>query len=274
MVDMLFALFLFAAAVAEWNQPVEPVRIAGNLYSVGANEITSFLIATPQGHILLDGGFEETAPQILANVRKLGFDPKDVKVLLNSQAHYDHAGGFAALKKATGAKLEVMDGDAQQIERGGLKDFAFGDRYPFPPARVDRVLHDGDTVSLGGTTMTAVLTPGHTRGCTTWTMTAGGKRVVFVCSTTAPGYDLRGPIVEEFRATFRRLPALPCDIFLASHASFFNPAHRNDSETYRRFIARTKAAFEEQLRTSPSGAALPPAPAPQSAAAPRGSPKR
>src|SRR5215468_1825633 len=142
MFAMPFSAILLAAAVAEWNQPVEPFRVAGNLYYVGANEITSFLVTTPAGHIVLDGGFEETAPQILANIAKLGFKKEDVKVLLNSQAHNDHAGGFAALKKATGAKLEVMAGDAEQIERGGVGDFAFGDKFPFPKVHVDRVLHD------------------------------------------------------------------------------------------------------------------------------------
>jgi len=155
-----------------WNQPVEPYRIAGNIYYVGASDITSFLITTPEGHILLDGGFVETAPIIEANVRKLGFKLEDVKILLSSHAHFDHAGGLAELKRATGAKFAAMDKEAPLLARGGKWDFLFGDKYPFPPIQADRILHDGDTVLLGGTTLTAHLTPGHTKGNTTWTMKA------------------------------------------------------------------------------------------------------
>ena len=216
-------------------------RIAGNLYSVGEGETTSYLFATPQGHILLDAPDAEV---VLANVRKLGFEPKDIKFLLNSQAHFDHAGGFARLKEVTGAKLEVMDGDAQQIERGGLGDFAFGDRFPYKPAKVDKVLHDGDVVELGGTRLTAIKTPGHTRGCTTWTATIDGKRAVFLCSVTAPGYELTPPLVAEFRASFKRLAALPCDLFLGSHTTFFQG---ND---YRDFVEKSRQAFEEQVRSA------------------------
>jgi metallo-beta-lactamase class B len=255
-------LLLFAALLAQsdprdrsWNQPVEPFTIAGNLHYVGANEITSFLVTTPAGHIVLDAGFAETAPMILANIRKLGFKPEDVKFLLNSQAHYDHAAGFAELKRATGATLAVMVGDAELMARGGVKDFAFGDKYPYPPIKPDRILHDGDTIELGGTTMKAVLTPGHTRGCTTWTMKAGGKDVVFVCSPTAPGYDLSDPkLVAQFRKSFAIWEALPCDIFLASHGSFFDlkakAVTKNfvDPDGYKRFIREARAAFEEQVK--------------------------
>jgi metallo-beta-lactamase class B len=257
-----------------WNQPVEPFRVIGNVHYVGANEITSFLITTPEGHILLDGGFVETAPQILANIRKLGFRPEDVKVLLNSQAHYDHAGGFAELKRATGASLQVMEGDAEQVARGGRGDFAFGDKFLFPPVKPDRVLHRGDGVFLGGTSMKAVLTAGHTRGCTTWTMTAteGARRysVVFVCSTTAPGYDLAHNtaypnIINDFRESFRTLAALPCDVFLASHGSFFHLREKTerfrrgdslafvDPEGYRKFVSGTRDEFEAQVRAQLAG---------------------
>jgi len=259
-----------------WNQPVEPFRVVGNVYSVGANEITSFLVTTDRGHILLDGGFVETAPQILANIRKLGFRPEDVKVILNSQAHYDHAGGLAQLKQATGAKVEIMEGDAEQVARGGRGDFAFGDKFLFPPLTPDRVLHPGDTVTVGGVSMKAVLTPGHTRGCTTWAITAVERgrsySVVFVCSTTAPGYQLaHNPaypsIVEDFRGTFRTLEALPCDVFLASHGSFFHLREKTerlrrgdplafvDPRGYRSFVAESRRAFEAQLQAQLAAAA-------------------
>jgi metallo-beta-lactamase class B len=252
-----------------WNQPVEPFKLIGNIHYVGANEITSFLITTPKGHILLDGGFVETAPQILSNIRKLGFRTEDVRVLLNSQAHFDHAGGFEELKRVTGASLAVMQGDAEQVARGGRNDFAFGDTIPFPPVQPDRVLHDGDVVSVGGTTLKALRTPGHTKGCTTWTMSAteNGRRfnAVFVCSTTAPSYKLKDnaaypEIADDFRATFRTLEALPCDVFLGSHGSFFSlqqkmarlrkgdPLAFVDPAGYRKFLAATRESFEQQLR--------------------------
>jgi metallo-beta-lactamase class B len=253
-----------------WNQPVEPFRIAGNLYYVGANEIASYLITTPAGHIVLDGGYEETAPQIEANIRKLGFKVEDVKVLLNSQAHFDHASGFAQLKRDTAAKLEIMQGDAELIERGGRGDFFFGDQHPFPPAHVDRVLHDSDTVSLGGTTMKAVLTAGHTRGCTTWTMDVndGGRTLhaVSVCSQSVlpgsnlinnPGYPNQA---QDYRDGFRKLRALPCDIFLGAHGGFFNLETKRaklksnpkenpfiDAQGYRDYVNSTEKTFEAEL---------------------------
>jgi metallo-beta-lactamase class B len=192
-----------------------------------------------------------------------------VRVLLNSQAHFDHAGGFEELKRVTGASLAVMQGDAEQVARGGRNDFAFGDTIPFPPVQPDRVLHDGDVVSVGGTTLKALHTPGHTKGCTTWTMSAteNGRRfnVVFVCSTTAPGYKLKDnaaypEIADDFRATFRTLEALPCDVFLGSHGSFFklqqkmarlrkgDPLAFVDPAGYRKFLAATRESFEQQLR--------------------------
>ncbi|HWW61065.1 MAG TPA: subclass B3 metallo-beta-lactamase, partial [Thermoanaerobaculia bacterium] len=186
----LALLFLLQASAESrsWNQPVEPFRIAGNVYYVGASEVTSYLITTPNGHIVIDGGYVETAPQIRANIAKLGFRVEDVKILLASHAHYDHAGGLAELKRVTGAKFYASAADAPQFARGGVDDPQFGDKYPFPPIEADRVLRDGDKVTLGGTTLVARITPGHTRGCTTWTMRLrDGKNVVFVGSVTAPG---------------------------------------------------------------------------------------
>ena len=220
------------ATSRSWNQPVEPFRILGNLYYVGASDITSFLITTPEGHILLDGGFEETAPLIRDSVTKLGFKMEDVKLLLNTHSHYDHAGGLAALKRLTGAKLVAMDAEAPLLARGGKGDFRWGDELAYPPVQADRIVHDGDTVSLGGTTLTAHLTPGHTPGCTTWTMkvSAGGKTydVVFVGSATInPGVVLTDNpkyprIAADYAHTFEVLKALPCDVFLAAHGSFFD----------------------------------------------------
>jgi metallo-beta-lactamase class B len=268
----LLPLILFAAlplfaqpdpVSRSWNQPVEPFRIAGNLYYVGASDVTSFLITTPQGHILLDGGFEETAPMIVANVRRLGFRIEDVRLLLNSHAHYDHAGGLAALKKASGASFVASRGDAPLLARGGHGDPQFRDRLLFPPIAADRIVDDGDSVSLGGTTLVAHITPGHTPGCTTWTTTiADGAKsyaVVFVGSSTAPeGYVLttncRYPnAVADYRRTFAVLRSLHPDIFLAAHGSFFGLAEKLkthdfvDPQRYAAFVDQTERDFEKRV---------------------------
>jgi metallo-beta-lactamase class B len=261
------------------NQPVEPYRIAGNIYYVGASDVTSFLIVTPAGHILLDGGFVETAPMIEANIKKLGFKLEDVKVLLSSHAHFDHAGGLAELKRATGARFAASEREAPLLARGGKGDFYFGDKGPFPPIQVDRILHDGDQVTLGGTTMTAHLTPGHTMGNTTWTTKAKeGDRtydVVFAASTSIlPGVNLTNnpkypAIGEDYARTFRILKFLPCDVFLSSHASFYdglNKAERLrkgakenpfvDPRGYRDYIARMESKYQDQLQKE-RGAGVP-----------------
>ena len=215
-----------------WNQPVEPFRIAGNLYYVGASDITSFLITTREGHFLIDGGFEETAPQIRANVAKLGFKIKDIRILLSSHAHYDHAGGFAELRRVTGARLLVSERDVPLLARGGLDDPQFGDRFPFQGVQAEGIVRHGIPIFLGGTKLTPHLTPGHTPGCTTWstTVTEGTRKleVVFLCSMSVPaGYRLIGNerypnAVEDYRSTFRLLKTLHADIPLGSHGNFFD----------------------------------------------------
>lgn len=255
-----------------WNQPVEPFKIAGNLYYVGASDVTSYLIATPEGHILLDSGFEETVPIIRENLKKLGFKLEDVKILLISHAHYDHVGGIATLKELTGAKLLVHEKDVPQLARGGKGDPHIGDRFPFRPAQADRALKNGERVSLGGTTLTAHLTPGHTQGCTTWTMKAGGQDVVFVCSASIlPNVPLtkneRYPgIAEDYAKTFQVLKSLPCDIFLAAHAGFFNGpakaerlrkgAEKNpfiDPEGYRKYVEAAEKRYRDLLEKEKPG---------------------
>jgi metallo-beta-lactamase class B len=254
-----------------WNQPVEPFRIVGNLYYVGANEITSYLITTPDGHVLLDGGFEETAPIISASIRKLGFRVEDVRYLLNSQAHIDHAGGLGALQEQSGATLVASEGDAPVLASGGRGDFAFETRFSWKPARVDRTIRDGEAVEIGGTRLVARLTPGHTRGCTTWTATVRDGRksyeVVFVGSTKVlAGVPLVGNptyprIAEDFEATFRLLRSLRCDVFLASHGGFFDLQGKSakvragrpgstvfvDPKGYRAFLDRTEKEFRQAL---------------------------
>jgi len=249
------------------NQPQTPFRVIGNIYYVGANEVTSFLITGNAGHILLDAGFAETAPQIQQIVETLGFHLADVKILLNGQAHFDHAGGLAKLKELTGARLIASAAEAEALARGGKGDFAFGDRLTYEPIKTDRIIADGETISLGDTKMTAHLTPGHTKGCTTWTMSVGeeGKsyQVVFLGGVTIPGYKLVGnqqypTIAEDYARSFALLKRLPCDVFLGAHGSYFGlekkvarvgatPNPFIDPEGYRQHVAEREREFIEQL---------------------------
>src|SRR6186713_8307 len=171
--------------------PAEPFRIAGNLYYVGASDVAAFLVTGPQGHVLLDGGYPGTAPMIMASIRKLGFDIEDVKVLLNSEPHYDHAGGLAELQKASGAELWASDVSANAIERGGddpdvilpLRLLMWARVLSYPPARVDHRFRDGDTIRVGPIAITAHITAGHTRGCTSYSFPVrDGERVLNVVS--------------------------------------------------------------------------------------------
>lgn len=230
---LLLSLATFARAMeipAAWTRPVEPVRIVGNIYYVGTEDLGSYLIAGDEGAILLDAPMEENVPLILRNIEKLGFSRSRIRILLNSHAHLDHAGGLAKMKDATGAKLHLSAADAELAARGGRNDFAFGDTLTFTPVTADATVHDGQVVRLGDVSMTAMITPGHTRGCTTWRTTVEEKGktldVVFLCSVTAPGYTLvkneKYPgILDDYRQTFERLRALDPDVFLANHGSFF-----------------------------------------------------
>jgi metallo-beta-lactamase class B len=253
----------------EMNQPVPPFRIAGNLYYVGAKEVCSFLITTPRGHILLDGGFAETAPQIERNVAQLGFKIEDVQILLNSHAHLDHAGGLAELKQKSGATLIVSAGDAELLRNGGHGDFRFGDTFSFPPVGIDQIIGDGESIELGDQKLTAWLTPGHTRGNTTWTakISDGVKTydVVFAGSPTALDYKLVGQesypgIAADFEKTFAVLKRLPCDIFVSDHGTFFgflkkrerlmrgeNPNPFVDPDGYKRFVTHFEKEFHDKL---------------------------
>jgi metallo-beta-lactamase class B len=254
-----------ADLLKQMNQPIAPFRIMNNIYYVGASDIGSYLIVTSNGNILLDGGFVETAPQIEANIQTLGFKLKDVKFILNSHAHLDHAGGISEMKHSTGAKFVAMEQDVPALTAG----------TSFPAATPDRVIHDGDTVTLGLVTMTAHLTPGHTRGCTTWTTTVrdGARRynVVFVGSATVlPNYKLvdrpNAPatypgIKDDYEKTFRVLRSLRCDIFLASHGSFYSLTDKRgvmaksaaqnpfiDPWGYQAYILRAEAVFQKELQ--------------------------
>jgi metallo-beta-lactamase class B len=248
----------------EWNQRIEPFRIAGPLYYVGPANITSLLVTTPSGHVLIDGGLEESAPIVLDNIRKLGFRVEDVRILLSTHAHTDHAGGLAQLKAATGAKLYAGAADVKLLASGGRGDFAFGDTLLFPPVQADVAVQDGQEIEFGGLHIQAVATPGHTKGCTTWTFEVKdgetSRQVVMIGGTTAPGYKLVGnaaypSIVSDFEATFRKLGALKADIVLEGHGFAFDlEAKRTgkkpfvDATAMKATADRAEEAFRKQLQ--------------------------
>ena len=223
----------------------EPFRIAGNFYYVGANDVASFLITGPEGHVLIDGGYPGTAPMIMASVRQLGFDMRDVKVLLNSEPHYDHAGGLAELQRASGARLLASAASADAIESGGddpadilpIRLLIWTGIVKYPPARVDRRLADGDTVRVGPIAIVAHITGGHTRGCTSWTFPVrDGERTlnaVSACSLVRMGGSKYPEQRADFERTIRVLRTLPADIWVTSHARLWG--------RYRKFAARDTA---------------------------------
>jgi metallo-beta-lactamase class B len=260
---------LVAPANPDWTEPFPPFHIAGNLYYVGSKGLANYLITTPQGNILINSDTEANVPMIEASIEKLGFKFKDTKILLISHAHWDHDAGSAMIKERTGATYMVMDTDVSVVESGGKTDFAYGNTTFYRPAKVDRVLHDGDEVKLGGTVLVAHLTPGHTKGCTTWTMavTDQGKtyNVVIVGSPNVnPGYKLVDntaypQIAEDYERMWRVLKSLPCDIFLGAHGSYFgleekyplrNERGANpfvDPRGYKQYIAQKEGDFRTEL---------------------------
>jgi metallo-beta-lactamase class B len=260
-----------AAQSADWTAPFPPFRIAGNLYYVGSKGLASYLVTTPQGHILINSDLEANVPMIQESITQLGFKFSDVKILLISHAHWDHDAGSAKVMELTGAKYMVMDGDVAVVESGGKEDFQYGGdpAMQYPPTRVDRVLHDGDTVTLGDVVLVAHLTPGHTKGCTTWTLTVrnNGKAlsaVIIGSPNVNPGYQLVNnakypTIATDFERTFRVLKSLRCDLFLGAHGSYFDldtkfarmkAGDQNafvDPEGCAKFIAQKEQAFRSEL---------------------------
>lgn len=227
-----------AADPANWSQPMKPFRITDNLYYVGTAGLTSLLITTPKGHILIDGAVPVAAKGIEANIIALGFKPGDVKILLNSHGHFDHSGGLAELKADTGAKLYASAGDKAALETGTYPGSEQRKDLDFPPVKVDRVLKDGDKVELGGVVLTANLTPGHSAGCTSWTfpLKVDGKvrQAIYHCSTSVALNRLvskdKGPqypgIVSDYQTTFTKLKTMKADVFLAPHAESFRLADK------------------------------------------------
>jgi metallo-beta-lactamase class B len=259
------------AAVAQnpSHEPFSAHKVIGNVYYVGSKDLASYLITTPDGHVLINSGFEETVPLIRKSVEDLGFKMGDVKVLLNSHAHSDHVAGLATLKDLTGARVYVMRGDDEVIASGGKGQYLYSDSR-WKPCKVDRILGDGDEVKLGGVTLVARRTPGHTRGCTTWTWKAedGGKSydvVVIGSPNVNPGYRLVGnidypEIADDFAKTFKILKSLPCDVFLGAHGGYYGMIEKHaraakdstanpfiDPEGYRAYVAQKEKAFRDTL---------------------------
>ena len=270
-----------------WTAPIAPFRIADNLYYVGSKDLASYLVVTPQGDILINANLASSPPQIRASVEKLGYRWTDIKILLNSQAHFDHVGGAAEVIRETHAKNMVMDGDVSVIETGARTDFLAPSPniLSYPPVHVDRILHDQDTVTLGGVTLTAHKTAGHTRGCTTWTMrahipgeAAGTLRNIVIVGgvsfwseyhfVATPKHPASYPgIAQDFQHTFATLRALPCDVFLGAHGGYFDmlaklerypkdgPRVFIDPSGYQRFVADAQKTFEQAWMKQKAAAA-------------------
>lgn len=255
------------ATSGRWNEPLEPFNVIGNIYYVGTQTVSSFLITTPDGHFLIDGVLPQTVPQIAANIAALGFDIGDVKYLLNSHAHFDHAGGLAGLQRLSGARMVASAADRAPLEQG---DISYGPSsgLHFPPVRVDEIVGDGDTLTLGGVTLTAYLTPGHTAGCTSWSMTVTGAdgaphTAFFHCSASVGGHSLAPEaypgMVSDYRRTFERVRTLRADVFLANHDNFFDLHEKRarqiagdanafvDPGGLQRFNTALAQAFEAEL---------------------------
>ena len=273
---LLIPAALFAQGNADWDKPFPPHKVAGNIYYVGSEGLSSYLITTPQGHILINSSFERTVPIIRKAVEALGFKFSDVKILLTSHAHGDHAEGTALIKELTGAKIMVMQGDEGIVESGGQGDFQYTNKN-WKPCKVDRVLKDRDEVKLGGTTLVARLTPGHTRGCTTWTMKVREQdkellAVVVGSPNVNPGYQLVGnvkypAIAEDYARAFKIWKELKADIFLGAHGAYYDMAAKYeklknggagnpfiDPEGYRAYIADREKAYLETLAKQKLGA--------------------
>ena len=249
-------------------EPAEPLKIVGPIHFVGTRDLGVYLIATRAGHILIDGAMPTSGPLVEASIRKLGFKPEEIRILLITQGHIDHVGTLAHFKKLSGAQVALMSPDDELVKSGGKADFLFGadERFRFEPVTADRVLKDGDVVELGGVKLTARHTPGHTRGTTSWVATVEDSghsyRVVFPGSTSVnPGARLvQNPsypgIAEDYRRSFRLLESLKPDIFLGAHVGVFDMDAKRpraasegakawvDPEGYLRYLGKSKETFE------------------------------
>jgi metallo-beta-lactamase class B len=245
-----------------WRQPVAPVRIADHTWQIGTAGITALLVRTDDGALLIDGGLPQAADMLLAHMRTLGVEPGELKFILSSHAHGDHAGPTAAIKRATGAQILNNAESAVLMAQGGSNDIHFGDDISYPPVQTDRLLHDGEVVTLGNLHLTAHFIPGHTPGSIAWTWddTRDGRtlRIAYVDSLTAPGYRLVGNpryprIVDDFRRSFATVRALPCDLLVTPHAdasgwNFADTTHpRPKPMTCRAYADAAEGKLQTQL---------------------------
>src|SRR3982074_2470041 len=221
---------LIATLVVAWNKPTEPFKMIGNIYYVGTGGLASYLITSPQGHILVDTAMPEATPQIKASIEKLGFKVTDIKYLLNTHAHVDHAGGLAEMKQASGARLVAGEADKPLLEGGYYPGQREETVLGFPPVKVDRAVHEGDTVTVGDVTLTARETPGHSPGCTSWTFPvkdgdATHSVLIFCSGTVALNRLLTKPthpgIIDDYRKTFARAKEMKVDVLLAPHPEMY-----------------------------------------------------
>jgi metallo-beta-lactamase class B len=266
----------------DWVNPFPPHRVMGNLYYVGSEGLASYLITTPDGNILINSSLEQSVPLIQASIEKLGFKFSDTKILLISHAHWDHCAGSAKIIQMTGAKYMVMTEDVPVVESGGKKDFQYGNDQTtwYPPAKVDRSLLGAEAVKLGGAVLVAWKTPGHTKGCTTWTMKMSDEKSGKVCHATIvgspnvnPGYKLvNNPeyptIAWAYQHAFMVWKQFPWEniVFLGAHGAYYdmktkyaklNDGGENpfiDTAGYKAYIAEREAAFKEELKKQQSAA--------------------
>jgi metallo-beta-lactamase class B len=253
-----------------WNRSFEPYRVIGNIYYVGSSDIAQFLIVTSAGNILIDSGFEASVPRLRENIEALGFRYRDTKFLLTSHAHIDHVQAHALVRQQTGAQVVASVRDAAFVESGGKGESVFDGVYSWTPSPVDRRVNDGDQITLGETTLTAHLTPGHTEGATTWTMKVRDHDklldvVFFPSANINPGVKLVGnprypEIASDFAHSFQVWKSLPCDVFLADHGDFYDMKQKHarlheggaanpfiDPQGYKSFIAEAERRFQREL---------------------------
>jgi len=259
---------LLAAMKVKWNTPTEPFKMIGNVYYVGTDGLASYLITSPQGHILVDTVMPESTAQIKASIEKLGFKIGDIKYLLNTHAHIDHTGGLAEMKQASGAQLVAGEADKPLLEGGYYPGAQEETALAFPPVKVDRTVREGDTVTVGDVTLTAHETPGHSPGCTSWTFTVkdgdASRSVLIFCSATValnrlvPNPTYLG-IVDDYRKTFARAKEMKPDVLLAPHPEMYKMAEKraklgeggpnpfvNPGE-FNAYAAKLEKAFEDSL---------------------------
>ena len=258
---VLMMSFAAKAQKKEWSQPYEPFRIAGNLYYVGTYDLACYLITTPRGHILINQALDSTVPMIRAHVEQLGFKFTDIKILLSSQAHFDHVGGMARVQKLTGAKVMIDEQDAQVMADGGNSDFLFGGKGEgslFQPAHVDRKLHDGDVIKLGNTTLNFLHHPGHTKGSSSYLLDVmDDKRTYRVLIANMPtvldetnlaGMPTYPGVGKDYAYTLNSLKKLKFDLWVCAHASQFNlHKNRKPGDGYKPQLFMDRKAYDDEL---------------------------